>query len=129
LAIRPAIAQDIDHSIAVLLPWTADQSANIRRFAIEVTRPRGVWSKHIAKLKSSPSLGECLLDRVMEDGDRYVQDSCANWLNDASKSDPDWVVNYCEKWRQKTDSKAVSYITRRALRSIHKSSLSAATTP
>jgi hypothetical protein len=36
LAIRSAIAQDIDHSIAVLLPWTADSSANIRRFAIEV---------------------------------------------------------------------------------------------
>lgn len=123
LAIRPAIAQDIDHSIAVLLPWTADSSANIRRFAIEVTRPRGVWSKHIAKLKASPSLGECLLDRVMEDGDRYVQDSCANWLNDASKSDPDWVVGYCEKWRQKTDSKAVVYITRRALRSISKAKL------
>jgi 3-methyladenine DNA glycosylase AlkC len=123
LAIRPAIAQDIEHSIEVLLPWTADSSANIRRFAIEVTRPRGVWSKHIAKLKASPSLGECLLDRVMEDGDRYVQDSCANWLNDASKSEPDWVVNYCEKWRQKTDSKAVAYITRRALRSISNAKL------
>jgi 3-methyladenine DNA glycosylase AlkC len=129
LAIRPAIAQDIDHSIAVLLPWATDKSANIRRFAIEVTRPHGVWSKHIPKLKASPSLGECLLDRVMEDGDRYVQDSCANWLNDASKSEPDWVVSYCETWRRKTDSKAVAYITKRALRSIHKSSLSAATTP
>jgi 3-methyladenine DNA glycosylase AlkC len=118
LAVRPAIAQDIQRSINLLLPWTEDKSANIRRFAIEVTRPRGVWSKHIAKLKTTPNLGEDLLDRVMEDPSRYVQDSCANWLNDASKSNPDWVIHYCETWRQKSTSQAIIYITKRALRSI-----------
>jgi 3-methyladenine DNA glycosylase AlkC len=121
LAVRPAIAQEIERSIDLLLPWTADSSANIRRFAIEVTRPRGVWSKHISKLKTAPSLGEDLLDRVMEDGSRYVQDSCANWLNDASKSNPDWVIGYCEQWRQKTTSDAMAYITRKALHSINSS--------
>jgi 3-methyladenine DNA glycosylase AlkC len=119
LAVRPAIAQDIERSIALLGPWATDDSANIRRFAIEVTRPRGVWSKHIAELKTSPMLGESLLDRVMEDPSRYVQDSGANWLNDASKSNSEWVVNYCEQWRQKTESEATAYITRRALRSIN----------
>jgi 3-methyladenine DNA glycosylase AlkC len=118
LALRPAIAQDITQSINLLLPWTIDDSANIRRFAIEVTRPRGVWSKHISALKTAPGLGEALLDRVMEDPSRYVQDSCANWLNDASKSNPDWVLQYCENWKQKSTSPAVSYITRRGLRSI-----------
>ncbi len=118
LAVRPAIAEEIEHSIDLLLPWTTDSSANIRRFAIEVTRPRGVWSKHISALKASPNLGELLLDRVMEDPSRYVQDSCANWLNDASKSNPDWVVEYCEQWREKTESLATIYITRRALRSV-----------
>jgi 3-methyladenine DNA glycosylase AlkC len=118
LAVRPAIAQEIERSIDLLRPWTADSSANMRRFAIEVTRPRGVWSKHIPKLKTAPNLGEDLLDRVMEDPSRYVQDSCANWLNDASKSNPDWVVGYCEQWRQKSASVPTVYITRRALRSV-----------
>jgi 3-methyladenine DNA glycosylase AlkC len=118
LALRPAIAKKITHSIQLLLPWTIDQSANTRRFAIEVTRPRGVWSKHISELKASPNLGEGLLDRVMEDPSRYVQDSCANWLNDASKSNPDWVLQYCENWKQKSASPAVSYITRRGLRTV-----------
>jgi 3-methyladenine DNA glycosylase AlkC len=118
LAVRPAIAHEIERSIDLLRPWTADSSANIRRFAIEVTRPRGVWSKHIPKLKTAPNLGEDLLDRVMEDPSRYVQDSCANWLNDASKSNPDWVVGYCEQWRQKSASVPTVYITRRALRSV-----------
>ncbi len=119
LAARPAIAQDIKRSIALLGPWAEDDSANIRRFAIEATRPRGVWSKHIAELKTSPMLGESLLDRVMADPSRYVQDSCANWLNDASKSQPDWVVHYCEQWHKQKSSESVGYITRRALRSIN----------
>jgi 3-methyladenine DNA glycosylase AlkC len=118
LAARPAIAQDIKRSIALLGPWAADDSANIRRFAIEATRPRGVWSKHIAELKTSPMLGESLLDRVMEDPSRYVQDSCANWLNDASKSNSEWVVNYCEQWRKKSEAAATIHIIRRALRSV-----------
>jgi 3-methyladenine DNA glycosylase AlkC len=118
LAVRPVVAQDIKESINLFMPWAIDPSENIRRFAIEVTRPRGVWSKHIAALKTSPELGEGLLDRVMEDPSRYVQDSCANWLNDASKSCPDWVVGYCAKWRKKSDSQPVGYITRRALRSL-----------
>jgi 3-methyladenine DNA glycosylase AlkC len=54
----------------------------------------------------------------MEDPSRYVQDSCANWLNDASKSNSEWVVNYCEQWRKKSESAAMIYIIRRALRSI-----------
>jgi hypothetical protein len=30
LAVRPAIARDIKHSIDLLIPWTADSSANVR---------------------------------------------------------------------------------------------------
>lgn len=118
LAVRPVISQDIKNSINLLVPWANDRSENVRRFSIEVTRPQGVWSKHILALKESPCLGEILLDRVMEDSSRYVQNSCANWLNDASKSDPDWVVGYCQNWRNRKESQAVTYITRRALRSV-----------
>jgi 3-methyladenine DNA glycosylase AlkC len=120
LAVRPVVSQDVKKSIDLLMPWAIDPSENIRRFAIEVTRPRGVWSKHIAALKTSPELGEGLLDVVMEDPARYVQDSCANWLNDAAKSNADWVVGYCEQWRQRSDSQAVGYITRRAMRNLVK---------
>lgn len=118
LALRPTIAKDIRLSLNLLLSWAIDNSANIRRFSIEITRPRGVWSKHISELKAAPDLGEELLDRVMEDSSRYVQDSAANWLNDAAKSNSDWVIHYCDKWQKKSKSPAVSYITRRALRNV-----------
>ena len=54
----------------------------------------------------------------MGDSFRYVQNSCANWPNDATKSNADWVVCYCEKWRAKSPSDAVAYVTRRALRNV-----------
>lgn len=118
LALRPAIAQDIKQSIALFMPWIANPSENIRRFAIESTRPRGVWCKHIPALKTCPAIGETLLDGVMADASRYVQNSCANWLNDAGKSDVEWVKRYCEKWRAESSSEAVTYISRRALRNV-----------
>lgn len=118
LALRPAISQEIEKSIGFLVPWAKDTSENVRRFAVESTRPRGVWSTHIPELKTSPAIGEPLLDPVMGDASRYVQNSCANWLNDAAKDNVGWVVGYCEKWRTRSPSEAVSYITRRALRSV-----------
>ncbi len=118
LALRTAIASDIEHAIELLEPWTRSESDYIRRFAIEATRPRGVWSKHIEELKQAPQLAQGLLDRVMQDPSRYVQDSCGNWLNDAAKSQPQWVVEYCRAWRGRNSSAATHYIVKRGLRNI-----------
>jgi hypothetical protein len=43
LAVRPYVAAQIDAAIPLLIPWVSESSPNLRRFAIEVTRPRGVW--------------------------------------------------------------------------------------
>lgn len=118
LALRPAIAADLTQALVWLLPWVMSESENIRRFAIEATRPRGVWSKHIQKLKESPAMGQVLLNEVMEDSSRYVQDSCGNWLNDAAKSNPQWVVDFCAQWQEKSYSVATSYIIKRGLRNV-----------
>ncbi len=74
------------------------------------------WAAYSIAIAPSPQL-ENTLDRVMEDPSRYVQDSCANWLNDAAKSNPDWVIHYCDQWRKQSTLASLSYITRRALRS------------
>jgi 3-methyladenine DNA glycosylase AlkC len=98
--------------------WAGDSSENIRRFAIEITRPRGVWSAHIPALKESPDLAQPLLNQVMNDPARYVQNSCANWLNDAAKSKLPWVQQYCAMWQKKNGSANTAYIVKRALRSV-----------
>lgn len=118
LALRPAISAELGKSLKELETWVSSPSDRIRRFAIEATRPRGVWSKHIPELKESPGLAQVLLDCVMEDPSRYVQNSCGNWLNDAGKSEPQWVVDYCHAWKTRNSSAATNYIVRRALRNI-----------
>lgn len=119
LAMRESIAAELREAISRLVPWAESGSANIRRFAIEATRPRGVWSKHIPELKKDPGMGRVLLERVMEDESRYVRDSCANWLNDAAKSDPDWVTAFCREWQSKSSAPSVGYIAKRGLRSLN----------
>ncbi len=98
LALRPIIAHDIDQSLDLLTPWARSDVPNLRRFASEATRPRGVWCMHIAALRESPQKGEALLSLMKQDPHKYVQNSVANWLNDASKDHPAWVINLCRSW-------------------------------
>ncbi len=116
LALRPHIVKNPLETIALLQPWVTDPSANVRRFAIEATRPRGVWSAHIKTLKEEPEVARNLLDEVASDSSRYVQDSVANWLNDAWKTNPQWVDDYCTSILCLHNTKEATYIAKRALR-------------
>ncbi|MDP3273595.1 MAG: DNA alkylation repair protein [Deltaproteobacteria bacterium] len=118
MALRPHLAQDLTRAIATLTPWTRDPSPNIRRFVTEATRPRGVWCKKIDALVREPQLALPLLDPLCSDPERYVQNSVANWLNDASKSQPAWVQSLCKRWRSENKSKSTEYICKRALRTL-----------
>ena len=118
LLMRERIADNIEESIQALIPWTASDRENIRRFATESTRPRGVWCTHIPKLKESPELGFPLLEPLKSDSARYVQKSVANWLNDVAKSQPDWVVNLTNRWLNESNTKQTHYIVKRGKRSL-----------
>ncbi|WP_211462920.1 DNA alkylation repair protein [Collimonas silvisoli] len=119
MAVRPYIAEDVIEAVKLLVPWTAEQDPNVRRFAVESTRPCGVWSKHIGLLKSNPSVAEPLLEPLKTDPSRYVQDSVANWLNDASKTTPKWVKDLCERWEGSGNATTLR-ITKKAMRSLRK---------
>lgn len=117
LGIRAAVVAEPAHALALLTPWTAEASPYLRRFASEATRPRGVWCAHVAALRADPAPGLAVLEPLRADAERYVQDSVANWLNDAGKDHPDWVRALCGRWGE-TGGKATAYIVKRAMRNL-----------
>lgn len=118
MAVRDEIVADVPRAIDLLASWVRDEDPNIRRFASEATRPRGVWCAQIETLKREPWRGLPLLEPLRADPSRYVQNSVANWLNDAAKTQPGWVVEVCERWGRESAGGATAYIVRRALRSL-----------
>jgi len=49
-----------------------------------------------------------------------VQNSVANWLNDASKTQGPWVESVCTRWLIESPCESTRYIVRRARRTIDK---------
>lgn len=118
MAVRHKIAGNLISSINILSRWTAHEDKNVRRFSSESTRPRGVWCKHIDLLKHKPELALEILEPLRSDPDRYVQDSIGNWLNDASKTQANFVLSLCHRWEKESGTKETKYIIKKALRTI-----------
>lgn len=116
LALRTEITKAPTEAIEALVPFATDGSQYLRRFACEAIRPRGVWATHIKLLKETPEHGLQILGPLRADPSRYVQDSVANWLNDAWKSHPTWVETLCAQWTDESPKDATAYIVKRALR-------------
>ncbi|WP_376709328.1 HEAT repeat domain-containing protein [Comamonas sp.] len=118
MAMRPHLVQELPKAIAQLMQWTQDPSERIRRFACEVLRPRGVWCTHISTFKHSPEQALPLLSALNSDPSVYVQDSVANWLNDAAKDQPTWVRGICAQWLESSPTAATRHTCQRALRNL-----------
>ena len=72
-------------------------------------------------LKAEPWRALPLLEPLRADPSRYVQNSVANWLNDASRTQPEWVRQVCAVWRAVRSGRRRDYIVRRALRTVNRS--------
>lgn len=118
LALRPLVVAEPIRAVGILTEWSFRPEENLRRFASEATRPRGVWCAHISELKAEPWLGLPLLEPMKSDPSRYVQNSVANWLNDAAKSQPEWVRSVCARWSEECPARETAYIVKRAMRSL-----------
>jgi len=115
MAFRPHLARNVSAGLEQLIGWALDPNPNIRRFAIEVSRPRSVWGQHIPILKSDPGLALPLLSAVKSDGSSYVRIALGNWLHDAWKSSPGWVESLCLDW-SRSATEYTRWVVRRALR-------------
>lgn len=98
MAFRPHLAAQLPEGLVLLEGEARAEDENVRRFASEVSRPRGVWCTHIQALKQQPELARALLEILKADPSRYVQTSVGNWINDASKDQPKWALELAAAW-------------------------------
>jgi 3-methyladenine DNA glycosylase AlkC len=89
LGLRPHLARELDRTCPLRIVDILS-SERVRRFACESLRPRGVWCAHISALKQQPQRARYRYSPLRADPSAYVQDSVANWLNDAGKDSPEW---------------------------------------
>jgi 3-methyladenine DNA glycosylase AlkC len=129
MAVRPQVIDQTERAIGHLVSWTADPDSSIRRFATEVTRPRGVWCPMIRSLVADPQPGLVLLEPLRSDPAEYVRLSVANWLNDASKSQPDWVRKLTARWLRENPTAETKAIVKRGLRTLEKAAATPAKPP
>mgnify|MGYP000523534258 CR=1 FL=1 len=120
VAVRDEVVANLDEALDLLQPWVQDGHEYIRRFASELTRPKGVWCAPIRALQAEPQRALHLLEPLCADPSRYVQNSVANWLNDASKTQGPWVEDVCTRWLGESPCAATQYIVRRARRTMDK---------
>ena len=120
VAVRDGVVANLDEALNLLRPWVRDGHEYIRRFASELTRTKGVWCAPIKALQTEPQRALHLLEPLRADPSRYVQNSVANWLNDASKTQGPWVESVCTRWLSESPCAATQYIVRRARRTMDK---------
>jgi 3-methyladenine DNA glycosylase AlkC len=120
LATKPRMIENLELAIEILTPWTTSRDENVRRYAAESMRPVGVWVKKIGRFQEEPHLALPILEPLKSDTSKYVRDAVANWINDASKSQPDWVRNLCARWHQESTTKETAYIVKRGMRTLNK---------
>ncbi|MBY0534069.1 DNA alkylation repair protein [Candidatus Megaera venefica] len=118
MVLRADFTQELTKSIKLLSRWTEESSDNIRRFASELSRPRGVWCSHIKELRKEPWLGLDIIEPLRSDKAKYVQLSVGNWLNDAGKDHPDWVKDLCRDWSNQSTTPYTEKICKRAMRNL-----------
>lgn len=114
-ALRPSIAACPGAAIDLLEAWTVSGSPFLRRFACEVTRPRGSECDRLPLLERDPSLGLPLLEPLRADSHRYVRQSVSGWLCDAAVTQPGWVMELCLRWQKESRDEATASICREAM--------------
>ena len=67
LSMRPVMVKTLAESIKVMENWALSDDENVRRFASESLRPRGVWCAHISELKENPDLAINILEPLKSD--------------------------------------------------------------
>lgn len=118
-AVRPLMRRYFDQIAECLLSLTYHPSGAVRRFCAESLRARLPWGVVVEQLQTEPDRVLPVLEVLRADPLPSVRRSVADCLNDLSKSQPDWVVEVCRRWKTE-GSETVAAVVRQGLRGLAK---------
>jgi len=119
-AVRPYLEGHPELAWAAVHGWVADENVHVRRLASEGTRPRLPWGGHLRASIKDPSLSITVLDKLVDDPERYVQRSVANHLGDLAKDHPELAVQTARRWLDDGGNEGRAWIVRHGLRHLVK---------
>ena len=96
--VRPYLERYPQRCLQMLLRWTQDPSAHVRRLVSEGTRPRLPWASRLQVFARDPSPLLPLLDALKDDPSSYVRRSVANHLGDLAKDHPRVAIETARRW-------------------------------
>lgn len=117
-AIREFLKRDFNKTIKVMLRWSKDNNAHVRRLSSEGSRARLPWSFKLDEVIKNPKVTSQILENLKNDDSLYVRKSVANHLNDFSKDNPEYMIDMVSQWDQSEPHTA--WIVKHASRSLIK---------
>jgi 3-methyladenine DNA glycosylase AlkC len=117
-AIRQFILKYEDKTMAKMKLWAKSENEHLRRLSCEGCRPRLPWAVALPRFKQNPIKILEIIEVLKNDSSKYVQKSVANNLNDISKDNPHFVIEFVKNNLGKT--KSLDWICRHASRTLLK---------
>ena len=93
-AIRQFILRYEDKTLEEMKRWTKSSNEHIRRLACEGCRPRLPWAIALIEFKKNPLKVLEIIELLKNDESLYVRKSVANNLNDISKDNPQYLIEF-----------------------------------
>ena len=95
----------------ILLSLIQDKNHHIRRWVSEGTRPRLPWGIKLDIFCKNPELNILILKSLQTDTSLYVRKSVANHLNDISKDNPQFVIDWVKKYTEEAQTNPLLFWT------------------
>ena len=117
-AIRQFILKYEEQTMNQMRIWAKSKNEHLRRLSTEGCRPRLPWAISLPLFKQNPTKPLEIIELLKNDKSLYVRKSVANNLNDISKDNPHFVINFVKQ--NLGSSKELDWICKHASRTLLK---------
>lgn len=117
-AIRQFILKYEEQTMNQMKIWAKSKNEHLRRLSTEGCRPRLPWAISLPLFKQNPTKPLEIIELLKNDKSLYVRKSVANNLNDISKDNPHFVINFVKQ--NLGSSKELDWICKHASRTLLK---------